>query len=72
VLVDATDSSDTQWELREKHHVVGDRATAVSRAEEICRTWSPRGWEPEERSSPSDLDRLILGRMSPGGSSRKQ
>ncbi|MFD7134046.1 hypothetical protein [Streptomyces sp. NPDC059894] len=50
VLVEANHGygSDTQWELREKHHVDGDRATATSRAEEICRTWIPSSWAPEE------------------------
>ncbi|MFD9464573.1 hypothetical protein [Streptomyces sp. NPDC060027] len=40
--------SETTWELQEKHHVEGDRAAALSRAEEICRTWSPGYWELED------------------------
>ncbi|MER7181541.1 hypothetical protein ABT404_18995 [Streptomyces hyaluromycini] len=49
VLVEANHgTSDTTWNLEEKRHVVGGRAAALSRAEEICRTWCPDGWKPEE------------------------
>jgi hypothetical protein len=45
VLVERNSSSgsDSYWELRDKHHVEGGRAAALSRAEEICRTWDPGG-----------------------------
>ncbi|QQM38287.1 hypothetical protein [Streptomyces liliifuscus] len=49
VLVEANYGfTDTQWKLEEKCHVVGGRSAALSRAEEICRTWCPFGWKPEE------------------------
>ncbi|MFH8493723.1 hypothetical protein [Streptomyces coeruleorubidus] len=47
VLVEGNGDTD-RWQLEEKHHVVGDRSTALSRAEEICRTWCPWGRKPEE------------------------
>ncbi|MFG2023224.1 hypothetical protein [Streptomyces sp. NPDC048825] len=49
VLVEANYGiTDTKWRLEEKHHVVGDRSTALSRAEEICRTWCTWFLKPEE------------------------
>lgn len=52
VLVEANSNYgyDSYWELKKKHHVEGGRSAALSRAEEICRTWCPRHWEPEEKS----------------------
>ncbi|MDO0930421.1 hypothetical protein QQY66_01420 [Streptomyces sp. DG2A-72] len=40
--------SEKQWVLMEKHHVDGDRATALSQAEEICRIWCPGSWTAED------------------------
>ncbi|TPQ16936.1 hypothetical protein [Streptomyces sporangiiformans] len=50
VLVEANSdfSTDPTWELREKYHVEGDRAAALSRAEQVCRTWGPWDKKPEE------------------------
>ncbi|MFF7549606.1 hypothetical protein ACFZCU_39120 [Streptomyces canus] len=46
VLIEANSSE--EWELQKKHHVEGDRSAALARAEEICRTWNPKYWEPEK------------------------
>ncbi|MFD3843039.1 hypothetical protein ACFWWC_43505 [Streptomyces sp. NPDC058642] len=41
VLIEANSGygSDVNWELAKKHHVEGGRSAALSRAEEICRTY---------------------------------
>jgi hypothetical protein len=45
VLVEANDGmSEPRWRLEKKRHVPGDRTVALFWAEDICRTWCPRGW----------------------------